>query len=431
MQEAGSVRVELPTDLLVEGREHSVGIHTRQPTRSPSLGQPHFTDVPDQHRGTGAGGRDNRPERKPETAPDAGNRRSFRSIVPVLVTQQPGDPGPARNSIGAMRIVVIGGTGHIGTFLVPQLVALGHDVTVLSRGGRSPYRPHGAWSRVDMMGVDREAEDARGAFGDLVAGLDPEVVVDLVCFTKESARQLTEALEGRVQHLLHCGSIWVHGASASVPTREDAPRRPLGEYGVGKAAIERYLLGRARNGGIPATVIHPGHITGPGWVPVNPAGNLDLTVFQDLADGRRVALPNLGMETLQHVHAADVAGVFVEVIAQRSVSVGESFHAVGRGALTLRGYAASVAGWFGREADLAFLPWEQWRETVPEETARITWDHLTHSPHCSMDKATRLLGFRPRYSPLEATAEAVEALLEDGRLSRPDQSPTADVRRTA
>jgi len=327
-----------------------------------------------------------------------------------------------------MRIVVIGGTGHIGTFLVPQLVALGHDVSVLSRGRLSPYHPHGAWSRVSMVDVDRQALDARGAFGDLVAGLDADVVVDLICFTEESARQLVEALEGRVQHLLHCGSIWVHGASVTVPTREDAPRRPLGEYGAGKAAIERYLLGRARGGGVPATVIHPGHITGPGWVPINPAGNLDLGVFQDLADGRRVTLPNLGMETLQHVHAADVAGVFLEVIAHRSVSVGESFHAVAPGAMTLRGYAESVAGWSGRDADLAFLPWDEWLKTVPEDDARITWDHLSHSPHCSMDKAARLLGFRPRYSALEATADAVGALIAEGRLSGRDSGRGVDVR---
>ncbi len=323
-----------------------------------------------------------------------------------------------------MRIVVIGGTGHIGTFLVPQLVALGHEVTVLSRGRRKPYQSPGSWTRVDMVEVDRQAEDERGSFGELVAGLGADVVVDLICFTEDSAGQLAEALEGRVQHLLHCGSIWVHGPSASVPTREDAPRRPLGEYGTGKAAIERHLLGRARRGGVPATVIHPGHITGPGWVPINPAGNLDLAVLQDLLDGRRVTLPNLGMETLQHVHAADVAGVFLEVLAHRSVTVGESFHAVGAGAMTLRGYAESVARWFGRDADLAFLPWDDWSQTVSEEDARITWDHLSHSPHCSMDKAARLLGFRPRYSPLAATAEAVAALIESGRLLGPDLEPS-------
>ena len=38
-----------------------------------------------------------------------------------------------------MRIVVIGGSGHIGTFLVPRLVRAGHEVVNISRGQRSSY----------------------------------------------------------------------------------------------------------------------------------------------------------------------------------------------------------------------------------------------------------------------------------------------------
>ncbi|ONI68440.1 epimerase [Kribbella sp. ALI-6-A] len=316
-----------------------------------------------------------------------------------------------------MRTVVVGGTGHIGTYLVPGLVRAGHQVTVLSRGARTPYRSSGEWQEVELIEIDRAEEDAAGTFGQRVADLRPDVVVDLICFTEDSARQLAEAVNGKVQHLLHCGTIWVHGPSASVPTREDALRNPFGDYGVAKAAIERYLLDQARRHGLPATVIHPGHISGPGWTPVNPAGHLDLAVFEKLAQGVELVLPNLGLETVQHVHAADVAGVFLAAIANRSVAVGESFHAVADGAMTLRGYAEAVAAYFGQEPRLTFLPFEQWRETVDERDAQITYDHIAHSPHCSMEKAARLLGFRPRYSALETTLEAIEWLVGAGKLS--------------
>jgi nucleoside-diphosphate-sugar epimerase len=309
-----------------------------------------------------------------------------------------------------MRIVVIGGTGHIGTYLVPELVRRGHQVTVLSRGGRTPYQEDGAWSQVELIQADRAAEEAAGTFGERVAGLDPEVVIDLICFTPDSARQLVDAIQGKVEHLLHCGTIWVHGPSTTVPTREDAPRAPFGEYGIQKAAIESYLLGQSRRGGVPTTIVHPGHISGPGWAPVNPAGNLGLGVFAKLAAGEELDLPNLGLETVQHVHAADVAGVFLAALANRSVAVGESFHAVADGAMTLRGYAAAVAAWFGQPARLRFLPFEQWKEGVSERDAEITFDHIAHSPHCSMDKAARLLGFRPRYTALETTLEAISRL---------------------
>src|SRR5215212_5599330 len=159
-----------------------------------------------------------------------------------------------------MRVIVIGGSGHVGTFLVPQLVEAGHEVVSISRGQREPYQAHPAWSLVEQLTLDREAEEAGGTFGERVAELEPDVVVDMICFTPESARQLVEALRGRVRHFLHCGTIWVHGHSTQVPATEDLPRRPFGEYGVQKAQIEAYLLHEARCNGFPATLLHPGHI---------------------------------------------------------------------------------------------------------------------------------------------------------------------------
>jgi nucleoside-diphosphate-sugar epimerase len=315
-----------------------------------------------------------------------------------------------------MRIVVIGGSGHIGTYLIPRLVAAGHEVVNVSRGKREPYTPHGAWQRVTTVVADREAEEADGAFGRRIAELGGDVVIDLICFTETSARAIADALAGRVRHFLHCGTIWVHGPSAQVPTTEAAERAPFGEYGIQKAAIEAHLLDRAHREGFPVTIIHPGHITGPGWVPVNPAGNVNPEVFQKLAEGSEVALPNLGMETVQHVHADDVARLFMDAMASPSAAVGESFHSVATTALTLRGFAEAVAGWFGRQARLAFLPWEEWKGTVPEFDAQVTYDHILHSPHCSMEKAGRLLGHRPRYTSLEAVSEAVDWLVRAGTI---------------
>ncbi|TCC53684.1 NAD-dependent epimerase/dehydratase family protein [Kribbella capetownensis] len=316
-----------------------------------------------------------------------------------------------------MRTVVIGGTGHIGTYLVPELVRLGHQVTVLSRGERSPYQSDGAWKQVELVPVDRAAEDAAGTFGERVAGLEPDIVIDLICFTEDSAKQLVEAVRGKIQHLLHCGTIWVHGPSMTVPTREDTPRRPFGDYGIQKAAIERYLLDQSRRNGLPATIIHPGHICGPGWTPITPAATFNLEVYEKLAHGHDLLLPNLGLETINPVHADDVAGIFLAAIASRSTAIGESFHVVASDAVTLRGYAHAVADWFGQEARLSFLPIGQLREQLSERDAGAMWDHVAHSPNCSMDKAARLLGFRPRYSAIEAARSGIEWLVDNGKIT--------------
>ena len=305
-----------------------------------------------------------------------------------------------------MRVAIIGGTGHIGSYLTPQLVRAGHSVYCICRGEKKPYRDDAAWGQVHYVHLDRNVEESSGSFGARVASLDASAVIDLTCYTPESAAQLADALVGHVELLLHCGTIWVHGHSVVVPTTEDMPREPFGDYGLRKQAIETYLLERARNG-LAVTVLHPGHLVGPGWNPINPQGNFNPAVFTSLAEGREVALPNLGMETVHHVHADDVAQAFLCALVRPAAAVGQAFHVVSPAAVTLRGYAERMAEWFGRKAKLRFLPYEEWKVGISERDARVTYDHIAHSPNCSIEKARRLLGYTPRYSSLEAVQEAV------------------------
>jgi nucleoside-diphosphate-sugar epimerase len=315
-----------------------------------------------------------------------------------------------------MRVVVIGGTGHIGTYLIPRMVASGHEVFNVSRSQRAPYRDHGAWKQVANIHLDRATEERAGRFGKQIRDLRPDVVIDLICFTLESAQDLTAALRGEVQQFIHCGTIWVHGPSVQVPTTEEVPRRPFGDYGIKKATIEDFLLREARLNGFPAVILHPGHIVGPGWAPLNPAGHFNPEIFRRLATGEELCLPNLGLETVHHVHADDVAQAFAQSLANWSVAIGESFHVVSAAALTLRGYAEAVAGWFNQKAKLKLLPWGEWQRTVSKEEADATWDHIAHSPNCSIEKARRLLGYQPRYSSLEAVHESLLWLIENKKI---------------
>jgi len=315
-----------------------------------------------------------------------------------------------------MRVIVIGGTGHIGTYLVPRLVEAGHAVTNVSRSQRQPYTPTAAWRKVEQFTLDRAAEESAGGFGKRLLEAKPDAVIDLTCYTLDSARQLAETLRGRISHLLHCGTIWVHGVSVEVPTTEEQARVPFGEYGCRKAAIEEYLLAESRYFRLPVTILHPGHIVGKGWAPLNPLGNFNTKVFADLANGKEICLPNLGRECVHHVHADDVSQAFVKSIANWSSAVSESFHVVSPAALTLYGYAQGAASWFGKEAQLKFSPWDEWKQTVTEKEAQITWGHIARSSNCSIQKAQRLIGYQPRYRSLEAIREAVFGLIEDNAI---------------
>ncbi len=315
-----------------------------------------------------------------------------------------------------MRVVVIGGSGHIGSYLIPRLVAFEHEVFCVTRGERSPYVASRAWEKVSMVVADRELEDLAGTFGKRIAALKADVVIDLVCFDEGSARQLLEALRGRIRMLLHCGTIWVHGHSAVLPTSELQPRHPFGDYGIKKAAIEAYLLEEAGSRGFPVSIIHPGHIVGRGWWPLNPAGNFNPEVFQNLARGKDISLPHLGLETVHHVHADDLAWAFMAAMSSAGRAIGESFHIVSGKALTLRGYAEAVSRWFGQTPSISFHSWEAFRAGCSEADAAASWDHIAHSPNCSIEKAANLIGYHPRYTSLEAVFDSLEYMQGKGLL---------------
>src|ERR1700723_3390575 len=275
------------------------------------------------------------------------------------------------------RVVVIGATGHIGTYLVPRLVDGGQEVIAVSRGGREPYHPNPQWNSVTRVTADRDAEDEQGTFGARIAALRPDAVIDLICFTAAWAAQLVEALRPSRPLLVHCGTIWVHGPALRVPVTEDEPRTAYGSYGTGKAEIEALLHAETRAGGVPTVVLHPGHISGPGWPVITPAGNLDPAAWTALATGAPLPLPDNGLGVLHHVHADDVAQAF-ELALSRPAAIGASFHVAAAQGRRLSGAAAGVAGWSAREPVLALVDWA--------EVARRAGADAAGTPHAHTDR---------------------------------------------
>jgi len=119
-----------------------------------------------------------------------------------------------------MRVVVIGGTGHIGTYLVPSLVKAGHDTVVISRGSRRPYRDDPVWRDVEMMACDREAAEQAGQFGTLIGGLRPDAVVDLSPFSHSPSLPGGSAAPGTLVALTAVAAVLVAVGLAALGRRD-------------------------------------------------------------------------------------------------------------------------------------------------------------------------------------------------------------------
>ena len=315
------------------------------------------------------------------------------------------------------RVVVIGGSGHIGTYLIPLLIARSYHVINVSRGTAKPYTPHPAWDRVEHLSIDRTAEEEAGTFGNRIASLNADIVIDLIAFKLPSVQQLYEALRGKIEQYIFCSTIWVYGHSVTVPTTEAEHCDPPDEYGKGKVECERFLMEKARKDGYPATSFRPGHIVGPGWVPINPQGNFNPSIYDDIAAGRPLTIPDLGLNTLHHVHAFDLATWVICAIDNRAATTGECFNTVSSQAITLRGYAEAMYTYFRKEPKLEYAPLREWQTLVSEQDFGATLTHISRSPCSSIEKSRRI-GWTPRYISLEAVQEAVEALIKDGKVKR-------------
>ena len=305
-----------------------------------------------------------------------------------------------------MKIAVIGGNGQIGNYLLPMLVHEGHNVVSICRSNKGYFRDAPEFAEVQEVRLDRDDED----FAQQVAQLGCDVVVDIICFTKQQAQAMVEALGDTVRHYVCVGSIWIHGHAASVPLFEDECRTPTDEYGRNKLQITDYLMEQWQTNQFPATVVHPGHIVAPGFSSiVGPQGNRNMGIFEALRDGREVTLPNMGLETLHHVHAGDVAGIIDAVIRVGRPTFGEEYHAVSQRAITLRGFCEEVAALYNKEAVLRFLPIDEFVKSVSEQDAADTLEHISRSPSCAIMKTRNQLGYLSR-TTMETIREHLVAL---------------------
>jgi len=111
-----------------------------------------------------------------------------------------------------------------------------------------------------------------------------------------------------------------------------------------------------------------------------------------------------------------VAQAFQLAIEHRDAAAGESFNAVAPSALTVRGFLAIAAGWFGQIARIRQVSWAEFRSGTTKEFADSSWQHLSRSQYASIEKARTLLGYAPAFEPEAAVLDGIRWLIYHARL---------------
>jgi nucleoside-diphosphate-sugar epimerase len=252
-----------------------------------------------------------------------------------------------------MRVFITGGTGHIGSALVPELIAAGHKVTALVRSDRSAAKAESLGadaSRGDMTDLDalrRGAEDADGVIhlafpeelmraGDL-AGAG---AADLA-----AAQALSAPLEGTGKPFVAVTGMLVLAGLGHLGTEEDTVAAGP------RVDTENYVIGLADRGVRSSVVrlsptVHSPELGKAGFA----------TVMIGIA--RRAGVSGYigdGANRWSAVHTTDAAHLLR--LALENAPAGSRLHAVGEESVTLREIATAIGEHLG--VPVASVPREE------------------------------------------------------------------------
>ena len=173
-----------------------------------------------------------------------------------------------------MKLLVTGGAGYIGSIVARQLLAGGHEVTVLDnleRGHRQAV-PDGAQLAVADL-LDREALDAtlqNGGFDGAMHFAALALVAESVSHPERYYRtnvggtlNLLEAMVAAgVPRLVFSSTCAVYGQPDEVPISETAVPSPVNAYGASKLAVDLMIRDFATAHGLAAVSLRYFNVAG-------------------------------------------------------------------------------------------------------------------------------------------------------------------------
>jgi len=319
-----------------------------------------------------------------------------------------------------MDVLLIGGTGLISTGITRQLDEAGHDVTCFTRGESEARVPdavafeHGDRSNPEDLAAARDA-------------VDPDVVIDMVCFGPETAEDAVEVFAGEIEQYVFTSTVDVyHRPLATNPVQEDAAREPaVSEYGANKAAAEDVFMDADAEGAFAATVIRPWSTYGEGGPVLHSLGT-DTYYVDRIREGKPILVHGSGQSLWGPCHRDDVAAAFVNAVGN-TAAYGEAYHVTSEEVITWNQYHEIVADALDApEPELVHVPVDQLRAAVPDRTDMLL-DHFQFSTVFDNSKARRDLDFEYTVSFEEGVRRTVDWLDEHGEIEPWDSRNDDDL----
>jgi nucleoside-diphosphate-sugar epimerase len=296
-----------------------------------------------------------------------------------------------------MKILVIGGTGHVGQFMVPKLVDAGLEVMVAS-SGKTPLPDNKIWSNVNYLKCNVNNADHLNKLTDEA----PEVVIEI----PGNAWTVYQSMKSVCQHFIACGSVWMFGEPKVVPTPDQTQNDCVFE-GYQKRYQELLeLIESGQQDGVAFTTIMPPNICGPGKIPIECLGGRDLDIHKDHANGKEVILPDGPEVLLGPCDAEDIADCFVKAVLNRDQAAGHMFNVGSDYALSATEFVNAFSDIYNVEIPIKYVSWNEYMTKISPGIGH--WWHFKAHMCPDISKAKKRLGYQPQYTPEQTLHRGVE-----------------------
>lgn len=257
-----------------------------------------------------------------------------------------------------MKILVTGGTGFIGSYVVVELLAAGHDITIYAR---NPAKVPAFASDARLSFVEgelrdhdilRRAVEGMEAVVHIALGWGDEAETMLLNDTLPSVILMESAAVAGAKHFIYTSSTAAVGEIRPLMGPDIHPR-PTDFYGATKASSESFLLALSRRSPMRCNVIRPGYTFGN---PVVPGASTQSDArFKSIAENAAKGAP---IEVTRHdgtqfIWAGDLAKIYRSVL--ESDGNREIYHGLGAVFATWESIARQAIEMAGSSSELRVI----------------------------------------------------------------------------
>ena len=299
-----------------------------------------------------------------------------------------------------MKVLLIGGTGNISSYVSKSLLEKGVDLYLLNRGN----------SNLDLPGITHIKGDIRNRkeMLNILSDQKFDVVVDWIAFTVDHVEFDYEVFKDKVKQYIFISSASVYQKPPSTPyiTESTPLKNPYWQYSRDKIACEDFLIKQYRENDFPMTIVRPSH-TYATILPIISPGHTNYAFIDRIKKGKEVFLHGDGTTLWTLTHAEDFARGFCGLVGNIH-SIGHTFHITSDEILTWNQIYEIMADTLEVRLNIVYIP----SDFLNKCNSQLGSSLLGDKAYSMIFDNSKIKRFVPEYKAIIPFSEGIKRVFE-------------------